>query len=237
MGHQNAYTLLVECELTQPFCKAAKHCLAKLKFCVPTIQIPFSALLPGGSPRVCTGGLFVSMNTGAARRPNNKRRQQTICDVRSEKFYSGDISVDSCSQNINKPQECNVQWERSSPRNEPKNKHGVQNRVYLLRRRKQLRWEQAGANRGYWQFQFLALPVGERVHYTVATVLKSKSTQQGPLRRVCPEPQITVHPVCAREVCNLLNNLLGRRATEQAEYREFLEQGLVQKLRYVGHLM
>ena len=50
VGHQNAYTLLVECELTQPFCKTARHCLAKLKFCVPTIQIPFSALLPGGSP-------------------------------------------------------------------------------------------------------------------------------------------------------------------------------------------
>ena len=49
--------------------------------------------------------------------------------------------------------------------------------------------------------------------------------------------QIIVNSVCAREVWNLLNGLLGRRKTKQAEHREFLEQGLVPKLQYFGHLM
>lgn len=156
---------------------------------------------PEGPPWVCAGGLFVSMNAGAAQRPNNRRREETIRDVHSPPTM-GTFRIDSCSQNVNKPQECNVEWGRSSPRNETKNEHRVQNRVYLMRRRKQSRWEQAGANRGYWQFQFLDRLVGQRVHYTIATILKSKSTQQGPMRTVCREPQITVNPVCAREVCN-----------------------------------
>ena len=124
----------------------------------------------------------------------------------------GTFSIDSCSQNINKPQECNVEWGRSSPRKERKNEHRVQNCVYLMRR-KQVRWEQAGAKRGYWQFQFLEWLVGQRVHcyycYVFIAItyycyhLKVKGgtltlspLKQGPMRRVCHEPDYSKSSLC-----------------------------------------
>ena len=65
--------------MDEPLCRTVRHYLAKLKCCVPMIQIPFSALLPAGSP------------AGVDRRPVRQSERPSSPKARQQEKRTDDV--------------------------------------------------------------------------------------------------------------------------------------------------